>query len=119
MLKSIAGLFPRISPLKVVETAPILLHLTTFFPRSEHAPVFMFSVFANNVRLLPKGWHLPRGWSSQTADDGKKKLVKVAIEIMLPPDFPEKYRNAIVKTAGLCSVKKVILDPPEFEITAI
>jgi ribosomal protein S12 methylthiotransferase accessory factor len=41
-----------------------------------------------------------------------------AIEIDLPPGFPEKYRNAIIKTAGLCSVKKVIMDPPEFEITA-
>ena len=53
------------------------------------------------------------------AEDGKNKLSKVAIEITLPPGFPEKYRNAIVKTAGLCSVKKVIMDPPEFEITAV
>lgn len=53
-----------------------------------------------------------------TTEDGKSKLAKVAIEINLPPDFPEKYRNAIIKTAGLCSVKKVIMDPPEFEITA-
>jgi ribosomal protein S12 methylthiotransferase accessory factor len=54
-----------------------------------------------------------------TTDDGKKKLAKVAIEITLPPGFPEKYRNAIVKTAELCSVKKVIMEPPEFVITAV
>ena len=49
---------------------------------------------------------------------GKNRLSKLNIDIMLPPGFPEKYRNAIVKTAELCTVKKVILDPPEFVITA-
>jgi ribosomal protein S12 methylthiotransferase accessory factor len=33
-------------------------------------------------------------------------------------EFPEKYRNAIVKAAELCTVKKVIEHPPEFLITA-
>ena len=51
-------------------------------------------------------------------ETGKKRLSKVAMEITLPAGFPEKYRNAIVKTAGLCTVKKVLLDPPEFEIYA-
>ena len=49
---------------------------------------------------------------------GKKRLSKLSIDILLPPGFPEKYRNAIVKTAELCTVKKVIMDPPEFVITA-
>jgi putative redox protein len=51
-------------------------------------------------------------------DSGHKRLSKVTLDIMLPVGFPEKYRNAIVKTAELCSVKKVIMNPPEFEITA-
>ena len=49
---------------------------------------------------------------------GKKRLSRVSIDILLPPGFPEKYRNAVVKTAELCTVKKVITDPPEFLITA-
>ena len=49
---------------------------------------------------------------------GKKRLSRVSMEILLPPGFPEKYRNAVVKTAELCTVKKVITDPPEFIITA-
>jgi len=52
------------------------------------------------------------------AEGGKRRLAKVAMEITLPPLFPDKYRNAIVKAAGLCTVKKVLMDPPEFEITA-
>jgi ribosomal protein S12 methylthiotransferase accessory factor len=53
-----------------------------------------------------------------TTTEGRTKLTKVTMEIALPPGFPEKYRNAIVKAAGLCSVKKALMDPPEFEITA-
>lgn len=51
-------------------------------------------------------------------EDGKSKLARVDIEITLPAGFPEKYRNAVVKAAELCSVKKVIMNPPEFAITA-
>lgn len=53
-----------------------------------------------------------------TDDAGKKRLSRLTIDILLPPGFPEKYRNAIVKAAELCTVKKVISDPPEFVITA-
>lgn len=45
-------------------------------------------------------------------------IEKVNIQISLPPGFPKKYRSAIVKTAGLCTVKRNISNPPEFHITA-
>ncbi len=48
-----------------------------------------------------------------------KHLVEaVRIHIALPPGFPIKYKNAVIKTAGLCTVKRNILDPPNFEVTA-
>ena len=31
-------------------------------------------------------------------------------------EFPEKYKGAIIKAMDLCTVKKHILNPPEFEI---
>ena len=49
---------------------------------------------------------------------GKRRVAKVSLEITLPPGFPDKYRNAIVKAAELCTVKKAIFDPPEFSIHA-
>lgn len=49
--------------------------------------------------------------------EGKKRLAQVAIEIVVPPDFPEKYHQALVRSAELCAVKKAILDPPEFSIS--
>jgi ribosomal protein S12 methylthiotransferase accessory factor len=42
----------------------------------------------------------------------------IAIDISLPPGFPAKYKVAVVKAADQCTVKKVILNPPDFEITA-
>jgi hypothetical protein len=80
---------------------------------------FSSQVDAEAARLTDIAAHVTQRMEFAIDKDGKKKLSKVAIEITLPPGFPEKYRNAIIKTAGLCSVKKVIMDPPEFEITAI
>lgn len=41
----------------------------------------------------------------------------IQIDILLPKEFPEKYKNAIVKTAELCAVKRHIETPPKFTIT--
>lgn len=41
---------------------------------------------------------------------------KISIDIEVPEDFPEKYRDALVKAANLCAVKKHIQDPPVFEV---
>jgi ribosomal protein S12 methylthiotransferase accessory factor len=47
------------------------------------------------------------------------KLEAVRIEILLPVGFPEKYRKAVQRAADLCAVKRTILDPPAFEVTAL
>ena len=77
----------------------------------------MCSVSVSSGRYATEGLALTQRMEFTTTEDGKKRLAKVAIDIDLPPGFPEKYRNAIVKTAGLCTVKKVLMDPPEFEIS--
>jgi len=43
-------------------------------------------------------------------------ISKIAIEILLPPKFPEKYREQLIKVAGKCSVKKHLENPPLFDI---
>jgi putative redox protein len=42
----------------------------------------------------------------------------IKLEIKLPHDFPEKYKEAVISVAELCKVKKTMDDPPVFEITA-
>jgi ribosomal protein S12 methylthiotransferase accessory factor len=51
-------------------------------------------------------------------NDVTHRVEKVDIDILLPPDFPEKYRAAVVKTAQSCSVKKFLDAPPEIQINA-
>lgn len=45
-------------------------------------------------------------------------VTKVAIDIQLPPGFPEKYKDAVIRSAEQCAVKKHIEHPPQFEIKA-
>ena len=43
---------------------------------------------------------------------------KVTLDIQLPPDFPEKYKDAVIRSADQCKVKKTIEHPPAFEVKA-
>ena len=44
---------------------------------------------------------------------------KIDLELTLPDGFPEKYRAAIVNAMNLCTVKKHLHEPPEFDVTTI
>jgi putative redox protein len=58
--------------------------------------------------------------TQKTNFNPEKKLIdKIEIEIHLPNDFPDKYRDALVKAAEACTVKKHILDAPDFYIVTI
>lgn len=43
---------------------------------------------------------------------------KINLEIELPPDFPEKYKDAVINAANLCAVKKHLNHPPNIDVTA-
>ena len=40
----------------------------------------------------------------------------VELDIQLPPDFPEQYKEAVIRSANLCAVKKHIENPPRFDV---
>jgi putative redox protein len=42
---------------------------------------------------------------------------KIDLEIQVPPTFPEKYRDSLIRSAELCAVKKHLENPPKFDIT--
>jgi putative redox protein len=42
--------------------------------------------------------------------------VNITLDIQLPADFPEKYKDPVMSVAGLCKVKKSIANPPVFKI---
>lgn len=72
--------------------------------------------FCNARRIPTDKISLTQGVSFAEDDQGKRRLAKVALTVNLPPEFPERYRKAIVKAAELCSVKKAIMHPPEFVV---
>ena len=44
---------------------------------------------------------------------------KIKIGIKLPADFPDQYKEAVVKAAMVCTVKKHLAEPPEIEIEVV
>ena len=44
--------------------------------------------------------------------------VNIKLDIKLPAEFPEKYKDALISVAELCKVKKTIAAQPVFEIIA-
>ena len=81
------------------------------------AGIYVLS-FCRQRGIETEGLALSQRMEFVTHDDGRRKLSKIVMDIDLPPGFPEKYRNAIIKTAELCTVKKTIMEPPEFAISA-
>ena len=58
---------------------------------------------------LGLGMHVER-------DAERHRVARLVLEIQLPEGFPEKHRDAVIRAAELCAVKKHILEPPAFEI---
>jgi putative redox protein len=48
-----------------------------------------------------------------------KRLALVRLEIELPEGFPEKYREALIRSVDQCAVKRHILAPPRFEVVTV
>ena len=43
----------------------------------------------------------------------------IRLDIELPAGFPERYREAVIRAADQCAVKKHMAQPPAFEIRTI
>ena len=51
-------------------------------------------------------------------DPSGTRIGTVRIDIRLPEGFPEKYRDAIVRAADQCAVKRHVVEAPVFEVAA-
>jgi ribosomal protein S12 methylthiotransferase accessory factor len=50
--------------------------------------------------------------------DPQTRLISdINIQIDLPDDFPEKYKEALINSAELCTVKKHLQNPPHIKVT--
>ncbi len=48
-------------------------------------------------------------------DPETKLITKITLEIKVPPGFPEKYRDAVIRAAEMCAVKRHLDAPPAFD----
>lgn len=49
----------------------------------------------------------------------RKMVAKIELIIDLPPGFPTKYYDAVIRTADTCGVKKHLIDPPEIVVSPV
>ena len=69
------------------------------FCRQRHIPT-------ENIRLVQR-----------TQRDPETHMVtSINLDVYLPPEFPTRYVQAVIRTASLCSVKKHLANPPEIHI---
>jgi putative redox protein len=52
-------------------------------------------------------------------DQEKKMITGITLDIEVPADFPEKYKESLMRVVDLCTVKKHILNAPSFEINVV
>jgi len=71
--------------------------------------------FCRERGIATEGLALTMTWDR---DPETHLISKFFIAITLPPGFPEKYKSAVIKAADQCTVKRHMLKPPVFEITA-
>ncbi len=53
------------------------------------------------------------------ADPRTGMIGRIALDIQVPPEFPEKYRDALVRAASQCAVKKHLEAPPAFDVRTV
>ena len=51
------------------------------------------------------------------SDPATGLISRVSLDIQLPPTFPEKYREAAIRAAEQCAVKKHFEHPPVIEVS--
>ena len=51
-------------------------------------------------------------WNDQT-----HRVETIEMVIGLPDGFPPKYHRAVIRAAGMCTVKRHMETPPDFVIT--
>ena len=53
----------------------------------------------------------------ECVDDAQRKMIgEIRFHLTLPADFPEKYRQGIVRAMEQCAVKRHMQQPPEFSV---
>lgn len=77
---------------------------------------FYILSFCQSRDITTDGMEIVQSHVYDKTPEGKMQLSKIQIKIYLPASFPEKYKDALLRTADQCAVKKAILNPPLIEV---
>ena len=72
--------------------------------------------FCRQRGLSTDGIHLVQ---RMDADPRTGMIGRISLDVQVPPEFPEKYRDALVRAASQCAVKKHLEAPPAFEVRTV
>jgi len=72
--------------------------------------------FCQRRNISNAGVRLVQCWER---DEKSRRITTIRIAIEVPPDFPEKYHQALIRAANQCSVKKTMEDPPQFVVETV
>jgi len=72
--------------------------------------------FCRQRGLPTEGIHLIQ---KVEADPRTGMVAAIGIEIQVPPEFPERYRDALTRAASQCAVKKHLEAPPRMEVRTV
>jgi len=63
-------------------------------------------ISTDNIRIIQK----------MESNPVNQMINNITLEIQVPPEFPEKYHDALVRSANQCAVKKHMEVPPQFNV---
>jgi len=69
--------------------------------------------FCQSRNLETEGLGLRLDWEPPARPPDPAQVI---ICLSLPKDFPEKYRDSIVRAVDQCTVKKYLFSPPQFQV---
>jgi ribosomal protein S12 methylthiotransferase accessory factor len=69
--------------------------------------------FCKQRGISPDGVRIVQRMSSNPLT---RMIDRVELDIQVPPDFPDKYKNAVIRAADQCAVKKHLENPPTFDV---
>jgi len=72
--------------------------------------------FCRQRGISPEGIHITQRMET---DPFTGMVNKVHLDIHLPEGFPERYTEAVIRSAEQCAVKKHFENPPAFEVAAL
>jgi ribosomal protein S12 methylthiotransferase accessory factor len=77
---------------------------------------YYVKMFCDQRGISTEGIHL----TQETKLDPETRMVSnLNITIHLPDSFPQKYKDAVINAANLCTVKRHLHNPPEMLVEAV